>query len=233
MRLRPVFTASAALFLTAAGFSAVQAAPFIVNGTATAFTGPEQNQSGFPPPQNTYRAIDTANNLAFGAAATIVSGGTIPGHPTIHNPIFLTDGNYGNGRSWIPNSGTATISLNLGGVADIGEIKFGRDRLGYFNDRKPGSVTVELAGANGIFQTVLLNQAISAPMTSAAGYTLSIRGFDPNLTQYVRLTLTTAPANSAFALDEIEIFAAPTPGTVALIGFGLLGLGLLRRRAAV
>ena len=129
-----------------------------------------------------------------------------------------------------PQVGTATITLDLGGLADIGEIKFGRDRLGTFSDRAPNSLTLELAGLDGIYQNMLTNASIPAGLVSTAGYTLSVRGFDPNLTRYVRMSLTSAGA--AFGIDEIEIMAAPAPGTVALFGLGLLGLARFRRRTA-
>lgn len=207
----------------------VLAVPLLQTGTASPFAGPAQTKPGpFFAGQADFRPYDTAGNLAFGIAPTNVTS-TIPGFAAIHAPAFLTDGYYGNGSSWIPAGTPASFDLDLGGAFQLAEIKLGRDRLGSFSDRALSSLTLSLAGADGIFSTVFDGSV--AALTSTIGWTLSISNLGPSPTQFIRIGF--GPSSSGNpAIDEIEVFAVsvPEPAVITLLAGGLLGAAATRKR---
>lgn len=125
----------------------------ISTGPASSPIGPVQCQGGHPAPICLYQAFDTTSDLAFsgGSAASTVASSTLPGFPAIHDAAFINDGQYGNGRSWIGNSPGAWIKIDLGSVQSIGQISFGRDRLGNFDDRDPGPFLIDFALSDAIY----------------------------------------------------------------------------------
>ncbi|HEX4609637.1 MAG TPA: DUF1553 domain-containing protein [Urbifossiella sp.] len=75
-------------------------------------------------------------NVARGAKAR--SSGDYPNGGSLHQLAFLTDGRYGNGRSWISNTaGRGWVEVELARPEQIDRIVWGRDREGKYTDRLP------------------------------------------------------------------------------------------------
>jgi mono/diheme cytochrome c family protein len=63
----------------------------------------------------------------------------------LHKLEHLTDGKYGNGRSWISNeNGRGWVEIELKQPAEIDRIQWGRDREGKFLDRTPTRCRVDV-----------------------------------------------------------------------------------------
>jgi hypothetical protein len=216
------------------------AAPMITIVGASTFTGPEMTSAGpcFPT-QCSYRPFDTTGDLAYqgGLAANAIASSTIPGYPHIHLEGNANDGLYGNGRSWIGNSAQSWLKIDLGQTVLIDRLTFGRDRLGYFDDRDPGQFTIEVATMDAVFAsgdatddgdeyTNVLDSSMLGFSGTIVGAQTIQGSFDPVAARYVKMTF----ANNGVAIDEVEVFAVPEPGTLALFGLGLAGLGFARRR---
>ena len=89
------------------------------------------------------------------AGAALRSSGDFPGAPAIHRLEFLTDGKYGNGRSWISNeAGRGWVEVELPQPAEVGRVEWGRDREGKYADRVPTRYRVEVKAAGGAWVTV-------------------------------------------------------------------------------
>jgi hypothetical protein len=68
---------------------------------------------------------------------------SLAGYP-IHDYLHLNDGVYGNGNSWIGNSGSPGYAgLRFGGQFSISSIAFGRDSTATYNDRTLGLYTLQ------------------------------------------------------------------------------------------
>ena len=82
-----------------------------------------------------------SRNVALDAKLT--SSGNYANNPK-HKLVHLTDGKYGNERSWISNQkGKGWIQLELPGAATIDRIEWGRDRNGRYKDRLPTKYRIE------------------------------------------------------------------------------------------
>jgi len=200
----------------------------ITTGSASPLIGPIEIRPG---PFNTGQAsagpYDTTNNLAFQgglALPAIASHSAVLGDNTIHSPEFANDGFYGNGASsipaLIPDGGHTTewIKIDLGGEFVIDTITFGRDRLGFFDDRDPSQFTVSTslndavyANENDDSDSLEYTQIVDS---SLLGYNGIINGpqtiqvnFDPVNARFIKLEFT----NIFVAIDEIQVFGLPPP----------------------
>ncbi|MDB5307329.1 MAG: Planctomycete cytochrome [Gemmataceae bacterium] len=73
------------------------------------------------------------------------SSGDYPRAPTIHRLEFLTDGKYGNGRSWISNEpGRGWVEVEFKQPVEIDRVVWGRDREGRYTDRLPTRYRVDV-----------------------------------------------------------------------------------------
>jgi len=186
-----------------------------VDPATSPFTGPVECRAGFGAPQCHAQPFGTTNDLAYagnGFALPAVSRDVIPGHSMIHRPEFANDGFYGNGASWISNSAGSWVKIDLGRVASIDGIKFGRDRTGSYNDRDPGQFTVSIASSDDLYANGADNNDVTEYTQVLDSYTDGFGGaihgsetvvasFAPMVGRYVKLTVTTRGA----AVDEIEV----------------------------
>jgi len=180
-----------------------------------------------PPPFGGYQSYDTTGNILFGSTVSV--SGTLAGYPTIHNPAFLADGNYGNGRSWIGNSANSWIQFDLPATFTFDSVLFGRDRVNVgstYNDRDPGQFTVQVFSA-GLWSTVFDSSTLAPSFNGLINGTDTLKAVfaSPVTGEKVKLTF----ANNGAAIDEVAIIAIPEPSTYAAI-FGLLTLGLVQIR---
>ena len=82
-------------------------------------------------------------NLALGAKASASS--LLPGY-TAHAIEHLNDGEYGNGRSWIPaTTGEEWAQVELPEATTVDRIVFSRDRNRQFGDRIPTQLEIRLS----------------------------------------------------------------------------------------
>ena len=89
---------------------------------------------------------------ADGAVAT--ASGTLPGY-AIHQLEHLNDGKPGNNHSWISNTGgSGWIQIEFPDVAEIEEVRWGRDRDGRFSDRVAINYRIEVANTSNEWSLV-------------------------------------------------------------------------------
>ena len=207
----------------------------VVTGYSS-ITGPTQSEPGFTccgGTQGDYAAYTNPGNLAIGA--TVITDGDLAGFFPIHQPSNLTDGNYGNGRSWIDDSAQPTnIYLDLGTARDFDTLAFGRDRLAGFTDRPPGEFVIYvMLGTSTLWTEIFDSNDFIFDGSAQAVRQTNVANFDNVIARQVRLELF-APSGSA--IDEIEIMnlsPVPVPAAVWLFGTALVGLtGFARRRMA-
>ncbi|MBN2589224.1 MAG: discoidin domain-containing protein [Sedimentisphaerales bacterium] len=224
-------------------FLAIPAKANITVVPASPFTGPEVYKAGYSAPQSSYRPYDTSLDLAYqgnGFAQAAVSKDTIAGYPNIHQAQYANDGYYGNAASWISSSANSWLKIDLGQQANIDSIVFGRDRLGYYNDRDPGQFTISVALSDNIYAngdesldgteyTVIYDSTSDAYSGLINGpESLSVNFTVPVSAQYLKITF----ANSGVAIDEVQVFgtAIPSPAAIFLGSIGVGIVGWLRKR---
>jgi hypothetical protein len=176
--------------------------------------------------QGAYRPYDTTGNHAFqgNGAQPAVASGQINAWPQYHQPHFANDGNYGNGRSWIPEQVTTNswIKIDLGDAFAINDIHFGRDRLGFFNDRDPGQFIISVAQSENVYamgdETNDENEYTIIVDSAALGFSGIINGsetlsvsFDTVTARYIKIDV----ESWGTAIDDIEVFS-PDTITVAI-----------------
>ncbi|MBY0513539.1 MAG: PSD1 and planctomycete cytochrome C domain-containing protein, partial [Gemmataceae bacterium] len=94
-------------------------------------------------------------NVALASAGSkLRSGGDYPG-ASIHKLEHLTDGKYGNGRSWIAaESGRGWCEVEFKQPAEIDRVVWGRDREGKYADRLPTLYRIDVWTADYQWRTV-------------------------------------------------------------------------------
>jgi hypothetical protein len=224
MKTRHIYLA----LMLALGAAHASAAPSLTIESAAPI-GAVAEVPGYPSPQGDYASFFRPENIAQGKSVIVSS--TIVGYPAIHNMEFLTDGNYGNGSSWIAGGPVSEITVDLGGDFLLSSVVFGRDRLlTGFSDRSPGQFTVAVSLDGLSYATVMDSSALVFSGVLVAGQ--GVRStFDPVQGRYVKLSL----SNSAAAVDEVEIFSAvpePTSQTLAFSGLLLVALRKKKKRVS-
>ena len=182
---------------------------------------------GFSCQRQTY---DTTGNLALGATATVSSVISSPFN-LFHGAAGITDGYYGNGSSWIGSTTNSSLTLDLGFVATIDQIIFGRYRMGTCcNDRLAGQFKLEISSDGSIFTDVFGFTTVNYGGGQSVKTDFNAGTPEIVTAQYLKLTF----ANVGTAIDEVQVYGAqiPEPAALALFGLGLAGLGWSRRKKA-
>ncbi|QDU19961.1 DUF1549 and DUF1553 domain-containing protein [Urbifossiella limnaea] len=89
-----------------------------------------------------FTAGPTPVNVARGGK--LRSSGDYPGG-TLHKLEHLTDGRYGNGRSWISSTPRGWVEVEFADVAKIDRVVWARDREGKFADRLPTRYRIDVS----------------------------------------------------------------------------------------
>jgi hypothetical protein len=200
------------------------------------------------------------NNAALAAnGATAFSGSDLGPELGIafHVAANLNDGYYGNANSWIGGAfdGQQFAGVALGQAIDVASIAFGRDNGNLDTDACGGQCTDRSIGFYTLQFTQVDNPDGSTPDTgdAATGWqtlgTIDLKFDTAEFNTYLRhefqlsadegpLTATgvrlLVPATGlagGTAIDEIEVYAVPEPGSWALMSLSGLALFRLRRRA--
>lgn len=222
MKAQSIISA-ASILLAAISFNVHAASISIVPPSPT---GPIVNDGNYASPQGDYAAYTNTQNIALGASVSV--SGTIANYPTIHNSDFITDGNYGNGRSWIGTGANSWLTIDLGSVQSFSTLSFGRDRVTAFDDRDPGQFSILTSNDGFTFGSIFDSSTLGFSGNLSAGQTVQAT-FDTATARYVKLELT----NGGAAIDEVEIMSpVPLPAAAWLFGSALLGLGVIKRKKA-
>jgi len=125
-----------------------------------------------------YSADGSHRNVALSAAGSKAhASSTYPNNPS-HKLEHLTDGRYGNTRSWISNEpGKGWVQVDLPRTVKIGELVWGRDREERYQDRLATDYRIEVAVEPGQWR-VVASSADRAPYH--AGATADARGLSPD-----------------------------------------------------
>ncbi len=102
------------------------------------------------------------HNVALNARAT--SSGNYAGDPK-HQLAHLTDGQYGNGRSWISDTaGRGWVEIEFAAAATIDRIVWARDREEKYRDRTPERYIIEVRNGDGPWRALAgSNDRTTAP----------------------------------------------------------------------
>jgi len=202
----------------------------VVTGYST-ITGTTQSQLGFTGEQGQYAAFTNTSNLALGA--TVTSDGDLAGY-SIHQVSHITDGNYGNGRSWVDDGSPPTnLYLDLGTAKNFDTLAFGRDRLTTYTDRPAGDFTIYvMLGVSTLWTEIFDSTDFTFNGATQGVRQTNVANFDNVTARKLRLELGALGS----AIDEIEIMnlsPVPVPAAIWLFGTGIIGLiGFSKRRKA-
>ena len=179
----------------------------------------EEGPFGGTPPMNLARQP--------GAAPFVID--SLAGYP-IHNYTGLTDGVYGNGNSWIGNSGSPGYAgVRFGGQFTISGIAFGRDNIGTFSDRTLGTYTLQYTrvASPGTGTTFTGNPDTGWATIGTLNYQNAGTGlftapsrrhrftFTPVEATGIRLLVPGTGIGAGTCIDELEVNPPDTSGDIA------------------
>ena len=172
-------------------------------------------------PAQAYTVTNTGGVFTTEAGATTFAdfdGVALLGIGTVSGGAANAGANPGGGGNWRSASGGSSITVTLTGLSDYIGFLWGTND-GVFNE-----VLMELVSGNVTIATISGN--------SVTGFT---NIFASNASEYFDRVVLRLPAGVSGCCFEVDNFAArsnsvPEPTPLALVGLGLLGLALSRRR---
>ena len=176
-----------------------------------------------------YQAYDTSGNLAFNGITPNVSGDTPAWYP-VHSKFNINDGYYGNGSSWIGPTNNFWVTLDLGDNLSFNQVTLGMYRVFPHGDtRNPGQFLIEASSNPDTDFSTIIDSADFNFAFSGEGIETVVVDFDSVEARFVKLTFTSGGG----VIDEIEVYntsTVPLPGAVWLLGSGLAGLIVYRKK---
>ncbi len=156
-------------------------------------------------------------NLSLETGTRVSASGVIPGMPDTHAIAHLTDGRYGNGRSWIADSMPAWVQLDFHEARWVYRVAFGSDRTGGFRDRVPTRwrIMAEDRSRGDDHADRWRLVAVGGSPHDAAVRAEHV--FRPILTKRLRVEIS-ASHDGVCRLDELEVYGSPSPIPISRIG---------------
>ena len=214
-----------------AGFLALATLGFMHSATAGVIVAPTSGviDSGGPG----YGTLTETYNQA-GLSSGYTAGVTdfdmyIASNPT-HTNTFP-------GYEWFGNSGAgdATVTYNFGSIVTV-------DALALWNEESTGIGNLDLLySSDGIGFSALVS-GLTPTDHALVNYSADVFSFAATSMQYIRFEMSSCPQGNVgaayhCAIGEVAFRAAetnvPEPGSLALLGLGIVGLTTMRRRQAL
>lgn len=180
------------------------------------------------------------DNAALASNGGVPFAENDPGQfPVPHVVSNLNDGFYGNSSSHINGVAGGTPGFFMGVMLpnpiQINTIAFGRNNTSEFLDRSVGSYTLQYTTTSGaawidIGGLVYTDDGDNAPGGTFDEYLRHEYDVSTNAGPIVGDGVRIVFSDAAIAIDEIEINPIPEPSGVALLGLGLAGLLMRRKR---
>jgi hypothetical protein len=183
---------------------------------------------GFGSISNTYDQSGLSSSFTSGTTDFDLYLATNPTHTLVYA-----------GNEWFSNSGSSTASVTY----DLGA-NYLVEALALWNEEASGISTLDLFGSTDGSNFSAISLGLNpADNPSGFDYSAEVFSFAQVDTRYIRFDMSGCPQEpstfSACAIGEVAFSiasatgnAVPEPGTLALFGLGLAGLGMQKRRKA-
>jgi hypothetical protein len=198
-------------------------------------------------------ALTPSNVIGFNGDYTVCPCGPFPASSILDHQTGQISEPSQDSSYWLNSDNgpaNAYIVIDLGAAYNITSFDLFNTHNAHYGDRGTGQFTIE--AGNAIGPGVGTGLDLSGPVVTLVNGTLSaanpvldplvdqsFTSIDPGYYQYIRFSPhSVATSNNpccganVYGLNELRAFGteAPEPMPMALLGFGLAGLGLLRKR---